>query len=210
MATRPTLGDTGKTLETQYFGTLKVSAQNMSAFQRAVERLATNKPKPGSLTPFVPFGAAVELTKRFQPWDSPELPGKQVASDLLEAVGSMLRQKGYRNASSELKFYTAVSPSGVGMESPLDLFHGVDAFIEWGTKRVLLDLTRNTSKGFEDSHDNRIVINELPDYGDEKERPAYKKAIAKYAEAIANTLSEKKEPSREVRSRTSYIAPEFR
>jgi len=94
---------------------------------------------------FLPYEKAVELAREFQPSD-PTNPAMDFPNDLRLAIIERLEERGLLEPNNEdnVKFYSAV-----GM--PLDIFHGVDAFVEvvgnnGDIYRVTLDETTNPKK----------------------------------------------------------------
>jgi hypothetical protein len=74
---------------------------------------------------YLPFEKAVELAREFQHGD-PTNPEKNFANDLRLAIIERLEKRDFLKLGDEdnVKFYSAL-----GM--PLDVFHGIDAFIEF-------------------------------------------------------------------------------
>ena len=83
---------------------------------------------------YLPYMDAMALAREFQPWD-PTDPENRAGSDLHANVALALGLDDW----FELSLYTAVN-------SPLDLFHGVDGWFEFNGRIVTLDLTRNPTK----------------------------------------------------------------
>ncbi len=94
---------------------------------------------------FLPYEKSVQLAHEYQPGD-PTNPSKDFANDLRLAIIERLEERGLLEPGNEdnVKFFSAV-----GM--PLDIFHGVDAFVEVldaknNAYRVTLDETTNPRK----------------------------------------------------------------
>lgn len=102
---------------------------------------------------YVPFDRSLATVKASQPknWD-PHDPSTPVSNDLHALVVDLLDEE-YDNVS----FFTAVG-------SPLDYYHGVDAFIEYHGQVVTLDVTINKHK---DSYKADVIIGEDDVYNDE-------------------------------------------
>ena len=83
---------------------------------------------------YVPFRQSVRLVEANQPWD-PTDPSTRGASDLHTQVAMALELEDW----SELRLFSA-------LRTPLDVFHGIDAFFEWKGRVVTLDLTCNRKK----------------------------------------------------------------
>lgn len=94
---------------------------------------------------YVSYHKSMVMVKEFQPWD-PTDPSSPAANDLHTLVVEALGIEDY----SAVKLYTAVS-------SPLDVFHGIDCFVEWEGIVVTIDLTANCKK---DSYKADLVIHE--------------------------------------------------
>ena len=88
---------------------------------------------------YMPYADALEFVKAHQPegW-RPSDPRPRFAADLFTTVALALL--GPEGDWTDLKFYTAV-------DSPLDVFHGTDAFFEYQDKIIKIDLTINPQKG---------------------------------------------------------------
>ncbi len=92
---------------------------------------------------YIPYAASIKLAKDHQPWEDPIEPSPVFAKKLRDAVlraMPRLPQELHKN----LKFYTSVG-------SPLDQYHGVDAFIEFDVAgkdpvRITLDITMKPKK----------------------------------------------------------------
>jgi hypothetical protein len=115
---------------------------------------------------YLPFEKAVKLTREFQPGD-PTNPKKDFANDLRLAIIERLEERDFLKPGNEdnVKFYSAL-----GM--PLDIFHGIDAFVEFTDKagithRVTLDETTNSAK-LEGEHKADIVFAPVPDVIEEE------------------------------------------
>ena len=115
---------------------------------------------------YLPFEKAVELAREFQHGD-PTNPEKNFANDLRLAIIERLEKRDFLKLGDEdnVKFYSAL-----GM--PLDVFHGIDAFIEFTdrlsvTHRVTLDETANPAK-LEGGHKADIVFEPVPDAVEEE------------------------------------------
>ncbi len=94
---------------------------------------------------YVPFRKAMTIVKNFQPWD-PTDPSSPVMNDFHALLCEALGLEDY----SLIGIYTAVG-------SPLDLFHGIDVFVEWNNVFVTIDLTINSKK---DEYKADIILHE--------------------------------------------------
>lgn len=92
---------------------------------------------------YIPYRKAMAWVKRSQPWD-PTDPEPEVANALHAFVCMALSVRDW----SRVTLYTAVG-------SPLDRWHGRDAFIEFRGRVVTIDVTQNTHK---DSHKADIIL----------------------------------------------------
>ncbi|MFH0814932.1 MAG: hypothetical protein V1902_02540 [Candidatus Falkowbacteria bacterium] len=182
---------TGRLLEEEYFGVCTVK-KNKTAAIELFRQLSGGK-SFDEANGHLPFERAVTFAKNFQPGDDPTCPSTKVARDLLDFVAEEIGVDPEGDDALELKFYTAVG-------SPLDKYHKTDAFVEYKGQRVLLDVTRNPNKQFDDSSDNRIIMQELPDYGIKEERAQYATELRKYARAVAQ-IFEPAEHTREIEER---------
>lgn len=83
---------------------------------------------------YLPFKKALEQVKRSQSGE-PHRPSSRIARTLHRQVALALGVGEW----NELSFYTAVG-------SPLDYYHGIDAFLEWQGCMVTIDVTMNPDK----------------------------------------------------------------
>ena len=83
---------------------------------------------------YVPFRESERLVEANQPWD-PADPSTRGASDLHTQVAMALELENW----DELRLFSA-------LKTPLDVFHGIDAFFEWQGWVVTLDLTCDPHK----------------------------------------------------------------
>ncbi|MBI4437849.1 hypothetical protein HY631_02765 [Candidatus Uhrbacteria bacterium] len=105
---------------------------------------------------YVTYDRAMELVRRYSSED-PLNPKKPFARELRLAV---LDELGFEEDADtdRVKFYSAVG-------TPLDVFHGVDAWIELVTQRgrrhaVTLDVTMNPGK---ETHKADVIVQAIPD-----------------------------------------------
>ena len=116
---------------------------------------------------YLTFKEALDLVKKFQPIDNetkklqdPTHPKKAFPNDLRIAIADALGLATTEELN-RLKYYTAVG-------SPLDLFHGVDAFIELEGKTpeeqsriVTFDVTLRTEAAAKRGANADVIIREL-------------------------------------------------
>lgn len=137
-------------------------------------------------TGYLPFGKAVELAQKFQPGD-PTNPKKDYLRELLFAVQEKLDIDPDDEPDS-VRAYTAVG-------TPLDKFHGVDAFISKKGERkdilVTLDATLRPEK-INEGWKADLMVGDLPSA--EEDEDAYLQAIDDMAEKIAAKIREKEQP----------------
>lgn len=170
-------GYTGKMFEEDFVGSIPKGADYRSALLKLQEKSKKNG--------YVGFNDSVDLVKKFQPWD-PTNPGKDFARDLrIEVIDRLNLAK--EEDMEKVRFYTAVG-------SPLDVFHGVDAFLEYADKegeihRVTFDLSLDSEK--EERRKADLVVKELSDPQTETEK--YLEEVAQIAEKAAALIAEKKE-----------------
>lgn len=82
---------------------------------------------------YLPYQKALTLVKESQSWD-PTDPPTRALNDLHYLLAEVLEVE-----LGEVKVYSAVG-------SPLDYFHGVDLFLEFGEVTITVDLTANPKK----------------------------------------------------------------
>lgn len=118
---------------------------------------------PENLRGYMPYNRAMTLAKNLAVWD-PTDPAPRQANNLHFYVCEALGVEDY----SQVRFYSALG-------TPLDFYHGVDCWVEFGGRVVTIDLTANIHK---DHHKADVVVHpeDLEDEG---------KRLASY---IANLL----------------------
>lgn len=160
--------------EDDFVGSIPKDADYKNALLKLQEKAGKNG--------YVGFNDSVDLVKKFQPWD-PSNPGKDFARDIrIEIIDRLNLAK--EEDMERVKFYTAVG-------SPLDVFHGVDAFLEYAGEegeiyRVTFDLSLDPGK--EEKHKADLVVKELSDPQTETEK--YLEEVAQIAEKAAALIGE--------------------
>ena len=176
-------GLTGELFESECIGV--IDTRNPE-YQKALSEAINNEAGDGMKVGYIRFRTAMDLAKRFQPYD-PTNPTKPFARDLRISVADLLIQKKWildnEGDQDRIRFYTA---SG----TPLDKFHRADAFIEFehrnGQKyHVTLDLTLNPNK---QQYGYNVIVHQLPDPTIPEEEKDYLAAVEKYAEEIVQRL----------------------
>ena len=181
---------TGKILEGEYFGKIDLKGSKRAAAMELYKQLSRGQ-SPAEAGFYLPFNAALRFAKSFQPWKDSTSPGKKVARDLLDFICDELGIDPDDEGAEHLKFFTSV-------DSPLDEKHGVDAFIEYRGRRILIDVTKNPAKRFDDSTGDRMIMEQLPDWTEAKNKAAYIEEMKKYAHYSAHVLRPQPEHTREV------------
>ena len=137
---------------------------------------------------YVPRQQALELVKRFQP-SSPTNPKKDFFRELLIGVQDELGIDIKKNPDN-VRGFTAVG-------TPLDKFHGVDAFISYVDQNreyvVTLDATLRPDK-LQDGYKADLMISDLP--APEDNEDGYLEAVSTYAGQIAEKIKQDKERER--------------
>lgn len=180
---------TGGLFEWQFIGNVETDKPE---YQKELQKLQEEAVKKGATNGFIPREKAVELARKFQPYD-PTNPGRKFhfARDIRISLLDLMINKGLINESEEdqdrVKFYTAVN-------TPLDKFHGIDAFIEFEDKNgkkytITFDLTLNSQK---QAYKSDIVVSELPDPNLEEEKIKYLATIEQYAQKAMGAIEIKK------------------
>lgn len=133
-------------------------------------------------TGYVPFKQAVELAKKFQPGD-PTNPKKDFLRELrIELIDKLGLES--EKAADGLKVYTAV-------KTPLDAYHGADAFVTFskGGKEIVITLDASLRQdkitGLDKSKAD-VLIGELP--MPEEDEDAYLEAIGDIADKVARQI----------------------
>ena len=174
---------TGNLFEWQFIG--EVDTANRE-YQKELRRLQEAAAKKGGIKGHIPYGEAMELARKFQPFD-PTHPNKPFARDIrISLLDLMINKKLITDGEEDqdrVKFYTAV-------KTPLDTFHSVDAFIEFkdlDNKKYLttFDLTLNPRKK---EHRSDIIVTELPDPNLDEDRLRYLATIEDYAQKALGVI----------------------
>lgn len=116
----------GKEYEISYLGTIKVGDEYIKAYREALHKNLRANPETGYLS----YNTAMELVKKFQPGgqEGETNPQRDFMRELRLAVLEKLKlSEAEEKITDNLKSYTAVG-------SPLDVFHGVDAFLTFQTE----------------------------------------------------------------------------
>lgn len=175
-------GETGHLFEWQYIG--EIDTKNPK-YQTELEKVRREEEKAGMTDGYIRFRKAMELAKKFQPYD-PTNPNKHFARDIRIELQDLLGLT-TEEEMDRVKFYTAVG-------SPLDRRHSVDAFIEYTdekgeTFRATFDLTTNPQK---QAYKTDIVVQmkDIPDPNSDKKE--YNEAIKEFAKKILPKMVVKK------------------
>jgi len=178
--------NTGHLFEWQFIGEIDVKSHK---YQKELKKLQEEAAKE-TKNNFIPFEKSMELAKKFQPFD-PTHPNKPFARDIRISLLDLMINKGLiaenEKDQDRVKFYTAV-------KTPLDIFHDIDAFIEFqdsDNKKYLItfDLTLNPNKlGYKSD----IVVADLPDPNLDEDKIRYLAAIEQYAQKVLGCIEIKK------------------
>lgn len=178
---------TGNLFEWQFIGEVDTNSRE---YQKELRRLQEEAAQKGATQGHIPYEKALELAKRFQPFD-PTHPNKPFARDIRISLLDLMINKGLITDSEEdqdrIKFYTAV-------KTPLDTFHSVDAFVEFkdlDDKKYLVtfDLTLNPHKK---EHRSDIIVTKLPDPNLDEEKIKYLATIEEYAQKALGCIEMRK------------------
>ncbi|MBU4348163.1 hypothetical protein KJ671_01485 [Patescibacteria group bacterium] len=178
---------TGNLFEWQFIGEVDT---NSYEYQKELYKLQKESAEEGVENDHIPYEKAVKLAKKFQPFD-PTHPNKPFARDIRISLLDLMINKKLITESEEdqdrIKFYTAV-------KTPLDIFHGIDAFIEFEDSNkkkhlVTFDLTINPQK-IECKSD--IIVTELPDPDLKEETLKYNATIERYAQKALGCIEMRK------------------
>jgi hypothetical protein len=191
--------ETGETYERDLLGYVKESVNLNKESGYSVILGAYEKDK----VPYLPFWKAVELVKKLQPSD-PTNPAKGFLKDLrLEVIDTLLNfssekikenpkiknfQVNLGSDEDRVKIFTAVG-------SPLDIYHGVDGFIEFegknGKKQIVtFDVSLDKLKMNKQPRANIILIGEVPDPTRGKNEEEKNKNTTKYFEVLNKIAQE--------------------
>lgn len=166
----------GRELEVDVFGKPKFP----KAYEEAYRRLTSEK---GG---YLPFDRAQDLIREFTPED-PTSPSKEFARDLRLAVCEALELEG--DEADIVKIYSALG-------TPLDVYHGVDAWIEIELEglraEVTLDVTKRAEK-IKEGHKADVIIDEVSTPDQKKYLPEVEKYATEVVELLLSRLRIAKE-----------------
>ena len=180
-------GQTGNLFEWQHIGEIDTKTPE---YQKELKKLQEAAAEEGAKNGFVPFEKALELARKFQPFD-PTHPNKPFARDIRISLLDLMINKGLITETEEnqdsVKFYTAI-------KTPLDTFHGIDGFIEFKDKdgkkySATFDLTLNSKK---QGYKSDIIVTELPDPNLKEDKMRYLATIEQYAQKALGVIEIKK------------------
>ena len=166
-------GYTGKILEHDYFGQSISPSTDVLKFLHEFGRSTPD----GKV--YLPFNKSIELIKKFYTQD-PRNPSKPVAKDLFQVLLKKLKLEN----PQDFRFYSAI-------DTPLDTFHGIDGFFEYGDIRLAIDLTANPKK--ENEEDNPgvdFVLHQIPDK--KNDEYLYNEGLEETANTLTKIFKEKK------------------
>lgn len=181
---------TGNLFEWQFIGEVNTNSRE---YQKELRRFQEEAAEKGATQGHIPYQEALELAKKFQPFDPTNPHKKPFARDIRVSLIELMENKGLlpKDSTNEdkdrVKFYTAV-------KTPLDTFHSVDAFIEFedlnGKKYlVTFDLTLNPHKK---EHRSDIIVQKLPDPNLKEESMKYNATIEEYAQKALGCIEMRK------------------
>lgn len=183
-------GYSGRLYEQDFFWS--INAEN-PGYLRKLNNIKQPSQKE-SFDYYVNFKDALELAKKFQPIDKtdpskepvdPANPRAPLLRDLKEALVEQMDLSD--DQADRLKLYTAVG-------SPLDKFHGVDAFVEYDGKIITLDITMRETEG--EKKADVIITKELPAPDDPETEEEYLRRVEEIAASIRTAIKLKRKPGR--------------
>lgn len=140
-------------LEEEYLG--KIDTES-AAYKEALEKVKRPAKNP-DLPFYVTQRNALDLAREFQPFD-PENPDRELLRELRIALIDKLTEYFGEFSEENVKAFTAI-------DSPADILHGTDAFLDIGDKTITLDLTVQKDKKFVKAD---ILIGEIPNPKDDE------------------------------------------
>lgn len=162
----------GRLQELFLFGDI-TRGRNELRYQEALKTIMPKYQK-NKTSSYLPFQGAAELVRMAQEGDARN-PKKRFMKDLRNAVAKKLQLS--LTSAQSLTIYSAIG-------TPLDIYHGVDAFVELKdekelTRRVTMDATINAEKIKEERTKSDVLIGEVPDSIEhEKEYLAFVDCVA--------------------------------
>lgn len=184
---------TGKEYEYDLLGTLDTESPLFQAELKKLQEAAISRGFHPRQADSLPYKAAVELTKKFQPSD-PTNPQKAFAKELRLALADKLGLESDEQLD-KLKIFTS-------LRGPLDA-HGIDGFISFlcpagkdGEQEVMVsfDVTKNPNKDEVRKAADMLIGGDIPDPSDEgyKEKD-YLEIIDRYAGEMAEIIQQKRQ-----------------
>jgi len=181
----------GKIYEAEYFG--EIDKNDPKIFEEIkAHRQPSKNPK---FEFWMNYRDSLNLAKKFQPIDKSEPGRKRVdpanpSAPLLRDIKEALIDQWNLSdeEADELKLYTAVG-------SPLDLFHAVDAFVEYRGEIITLDLTLRPESDTGQKRADVIISGELPSPDDPSTEDAYIKRVDDISADIAEEYMNKLPPA---------------
>ncbi|MDO8425244.1 MAG: hypothetical protein Q7T01_01895 [bacterium] len=174
--------ETGEEFEATHVGKIRESKKLYEELMRCRA--------PGPIEkPYWKFSDAMRVIRdHAQPYPDATHPTVPLGRQILAIMRQKLNLS--RDEEERLRFYTSA-----GKNSPLDVLHGVDAWIEtdrpdesW-TDFITLDLTLDPRKQ-ELGYKADIIVGALPDPDDV---PGYHEAVTPYAERVLQMLRDKQQ-----------------
>ncbi len=168
-------GYTGRMHETDLFGSLKIDPNARKRYEQLYERF---KQPDG----YVNYNRSMDLVRRSYPEGEEVNPDKEFAKDLRLEVLDIFEIPD--DQADSIRFFSAVG-------TPLDVFHGVDAWIEvsdpdQGRVEVTLDASLKPDK-VQEGYKADVIVGDIPDPSD----PDYLKKVEEYAQIIADILAQR-------------------
>lgn len=179
----------GTDLEKDLFGEMKFTVE----YKRKYKELVEKHKNRANISGFVPYKESIDLIREHYAQD-PTNPEKDFSNDLRLEIGEKLGLEG--DDLDRLKFYTAVG----GDKSPLDFFHGTDAFIDLESvdndprKLITIKLDASLRKLGDKKLKADLQIEDMPDPNEEED--AYFEKIEGYAKDISDIIKNKVEENK--------------
>jgi hypothetical protein len=157
---------------------------------------AAKKARKNSKEPYVDFPSSVRLIKDFQPGGG----GKNPKADFLNNLRIEVADRLGLQSDEEMERIGAYTAIGWPEKTPLDIFHGVDAFITYkapGKDEILvtLDNTENPEKAAAGAKADIVIFGgDLPDPNDDED--GYLGMVEKIADKVVKNILDKMEAAK--------------
>lgn len=167
----------GKWTEKDYLGQKVLNEEGIQKLQAEAERQKR-------AVPYFPWRKAIEFIKNHYYDKVPSEPEARWANDLHFTIFRKLESWDILENIKDLNFYNAI-------DTPLDIYHKIDAFFEYKGHHVTMDVTDKVGKGLEETKADFVVTEIRKKFPDFKEFEGAKEIYFKNLEVLSQGIAEK-------------------